>query len=201
MIKVIAFDLGGVLFAEGKSFLAEKLKKETNYDSNLVVNILKSSKSIDLRKGLLTDKEFWNWVQEQLPESYDSQLIKKMWYDSYLLDENIFALIKKLHGKIKLIVFSGNIKSRIEYLDKKYGFRKLFDREVYSFDFHLNKPDRTFLEVMIREAGAEPNEIAYIDDNVGDAVFAKELGVNLIIYSRGKMDQLQKELRKLGVDL
>jgi len=199
MIKSIAFDLGGVLFSEGKSFLAERLRKETGYDSDLVINVLKSPKSIDLRKGLLTDEEFWNWTKEQLPEGYDSQLIKQMWYESYLPDKDIFELIKKLNGKIRLIAFSGNIESRINYLDKKYDFRKFFDKEVYSFDFHLNKPEQKFVEEMIREAGVKPNEIVYIDDTVKDTAPAKKLGIQVIIYTRGKIKQLEKELRKLEV--
>ena len=94
MIKVIVFDLGGVLFAEGKAVLIKRLSKEKDYDKDVVLSILKSPKSIDLRKGLITDEEFWNWAQKQLPNDYDAQLIKKEWYDSYLLDQDILELAK-----------------------------------------------------------------------------------------------------------
>ena len=201
MIKVIAFDLGGVLFAEGKSVLIKRLSKEKDYDKDVVLSILKSPKSIDLRKGLITDEEFWTWAQKQLPNDYDAQLIKKEWYDSYLLDRDILELAKSLKNKYQLIIFSGNIKSRIKYLDEKYDFRRYFDKEVYSFDYHLNKPQKEFVEVMIKEAGVKPEEIAYIDDYLKDAAPAKELRVNIIIYSKGQIDKLQKELQQIGVDL
>ncbi len=43
-VKALVFDLGGVLFQEGKSVAIEKLFREKNYDKNIVLNILKSRK-------------------------------------------------------------------------------------------------------------------------------------------------------------
>ncbi|OQX50795.1 hypothetical protein B5M47_03005 [candidate division CPR3 bacterium 4484_211] len=201
MIKAIAFDLGGVLFAEGKSVLVKKLSGDYQYDPSIVLNLLNSPKSIDLRKGLVSDAEFWSWAQEQLPEGYDAQLIKKEWYDSYLLDKDIKALIEKLQGKYKLLVFSGNIESRVEYLDQKYGFRKLFDIEVYSHDYHLCKPEKEFVEAMIKASGVKPEEIVYIDDKEKDAAVARPFGVNVILYSRGNITQLLNELKNYQVSV
>jgi len=201
MIKAIAFDLGGVLFAEGKSVVVKKLSEDYQYDPSIVLDILKSSKSIDLRKGLLSDREFWSWAQEQLPEGYEAQLIKNEWYDSYLLDEDIKALIDRLRGKYKLIAFSGNIKSRVEYLDQKYGFRKFFDIEIYSYDYHLSKPEKEFVEAMVRASGVEPEEIVYIDDQERYASLAIPLGVNVILYSRGSIKQLLMELKDYRISV
>lgn len=199
MIKVIAFDLGGVFFAEGKSVAVKKLSKEHGYEEGVVLKLLKCHKSLELRKGLISDEEFWNWVQEQLPSGYDAQLIKKEWYDGYVLDTDILNLVKSLKGNYKLMVFSGNIKSRVEYLDKKYDFRKYFDVEVYSHDFHLCKPEREFVEAMIKESGVNPDEIAYVEDDERSSAEALNFGVKAIIYSRGKIRELKEELRKLGV--
>ncbi len=200
MIKVIAFDLGGVLFAEGKSVLMKKLSKEYGYDRGIVLEILKSPKSIDLRKGLITDEEFWEWAQENLPPEYDTLLIKKEWYDSYILDKDIFDLIKKLRGRYKLIAFSGNIKSRVEYLDRKYDFRKYFDVEVYSYDYHLTKQEKGFVEIMIKKSGVLPEEIAYVDDNEKYLDAAKECSINVLVYSRGQLKRLFRRLKDLGVN-
>jgi HAD superfamily hydrolase (TIGR01509 family) len=201
MVKAIAFDLGGVLFAEGKSVLVKKLSEDYQYDPGIVLKILKSPKSIDLRNGLLSDEGFWSWAQGQLPDGYDAQLIKKEWYDSYLIDEDIKALLGKLQGKYKLLVFSGNIESRVEYLDQKYGFRKLFDIEVYSYDYHLCKPEREFVEAMIKASGVKPEEVVYIDDEEKAAAAAAPLGVNVIIYSRGNITQLLDDLKKHQVSV
>lgn len=201
MIRAISFDLGGVLFAEGKSVAVEKLARERRYDRDAVLRVLVSPKSVDLRKGLIGDEEFWAWAKQQLPEGYDTQLIRKAWYDGYVLDEDIFRLAQRLKENYKIIAFSGNVRSRVEFLEQKYRFRSLFDIEVYSFDRHHTKPDQEFVRIMIEQSGFRPEEIVYIEDNEPYAQPARELGVKVVIYSRGKIEALVEDLRRLGVVL
>jgi len=197
--KAIIFDLGGVLFMEGKSVAIEKLFQEKNYDKDVVLNTLKSHKSFDLRAGLITDKEFWNFIQQKLPQGYDAVTIKNYWYDGYILDEDIFNLVKKLNGKYKLFIFSGNIKSRVEYLEKKYNFRKYFDFEIYSYEYHLNKSKREFIDVLIEKSGLNPQEMIYIDDNEEFLKPAKELGMKTVVYETGNIHDLENKLRSFGI--
>jgi HAD superfamily hydrolase (TIGR01509 family) len=199
MIKTVVIDLGGVLFSEGKSVVLEKLATVHAYDRKLIGAILSSPESISLRKGLMSDEDFWQWAQQQLPSNYDSRLIQQEWYESYILDQDVYELIASLRKKYSIIAFSGNIKSRIDFLETKYCFRHLFDIEVYSFDFHLTKPEREFVEIMIEKSGVRPEEIVYIDDNDSYAKPARELGVNVIIYRRGESSRLQQELRRYGL--
>jgi HAD superfamily hydrolase (TIGR01509 family) len=199
MIKTVVIDLGGVLFSEGKSVALEKLATVHAYDRKLIGAILSSPQSISLRKGLMSDEDFWQWAQQQLPSNYDSRLIQQEWYDGYILDQDVYELIASLRKKYSIIAFSGNIKSRIDYLEAKYRFRHLFDVEVYSFDFHLTKPEREFVEVMIEKSGVRPEEIVYIDDNDSYAKPARELGVNVIIYRRGESSGLRQELIRYGL--
>jgi putative hydrolase of the HAD superfamily len=199
MIRAIVFDLGGVLFSEGKAVAIEKLATVHGYDRKLVGAILSSPKSIQLRKGLVSDEEFWLWAQQQLPSNYDSRLIQREWYDGYLLDKDIYDLIASLQKKFSLIAFSGNIKSRVAFLEEKYRFRRLFNIEVYSFDFHMTKPEGEFVRFMIERSGVRPEEIVYIDDNDSYTTPARDLGVNVVIYQRGEIERLRQELRRLGV--
>ena len=201
MIEAMAVDLGGVLFSEGKSVALEKLARLYGYDRDLVGAVLSSPKSIALRSGLVSDAEFWGWAQQQLPPSYDSRLIKQEWYEGYILDQEVYDLIADLRKKYLIIAFSGNIKSRIDYLEEKYRFRHLFDLEIYSFDFNLTKPDRAFVDVMIAKSGVRAEEIVYLDDNDSYAQPARELGVKVVIYRRGEMSRVLQELRRYGVEL
>jgi HAD superfamily hydrolase (TIGR01509 family) len=201
MIKTVVVDLGGVLFSEGKSVAVEFLATHHKYDGKLVAGILSSPKSILLRKGLLADGEFWQWAQQQLPPNYDCRVIQQEWYNGYVLDDDIYALIAELQKKYSIIAFSGNIKSRIDFLEEKYRFRHLFNLEIYSFDYHMTKPERGFVEVMIEKSGVAPEEIVYIDDNDSYAKPARELGVHVIIYRRGGVRQLREELQRCGVTL
>jgi HAD superfamily hydrolase (TIGR01509 family) len=199
MIRTVVVDLGGVLFSEGKSVALEKLATAHRYDRKLVGAILSSPKSILLRKGLVSDEDFWQWVQQELPSNYDGRLIRQEWYDGYILDKDVHALIAALQEKYSIIAFSGNIKSRVDYLENKYHFRHLFDIEIYSFDFHLTKPEREFVKVMIEKSEVRPVEIVYIDDNESYTKPARELGVNVIIHQCGETERLRQELKRYGL--
>jgi putative hydrolase of the HAD superfamily len=199
VIKTVVVDLGGVLFSEGKSVALDQLAATHGYDRRLVGAILSSSQSILLRKGLLSDAEFWQWVEQQLPSGYDCRLIKNQWYAGYVLDDEIRALISDLRKKYRIVAFSGNIKSRVAFLEDKYHFRHLFDVEVYSFDFHMTKPERAFVETMIAKSAARPEEIVYIDDNDIYGQPARDLGVNVIIHRQGDTAGLRAALRQHGV--
>ncbi len=199
MIRAIVFDLGGVLFSEGKAVALEKLAAAHGYERKLVGAILSSPESIQLRKGLIPDEDFWQWAQHRLPSGYDSRLIQQEWYNGYVLDKDIYELIASLQKKYSMIAFSGNIKSRVAFLEEKYHFRHLFDIEVYSFDFHMTKPEPEFVQVMIEKSGVRPEEIVYIEDNESYAKPARDLGVSVVIYQRGEIERLRQELRRQGV--
>ena len=201
MIKAVAVDLGGVLFAEGKSVAAATLANTQGYDKNTVIAIFTSAKSFDLRRGLLSDEQFWSWARDQLPEDYDTKLIRQAWHDGYLIDGDILDLLRVLKPRYTLIAFSSNIKSRIEYLDAKYGFRRYFDKEVYSFDYQLDKPQQAFAERLLEQAECRPQEIVYIDDQASALVPAKKLGINTVVYSRGEIAALRKSLSGYSISL
>jgi HAD superfamily hydrolase (TIGR01509 family) len=200
MVKTVVVDLGGVLFSEGKSVALDKLAATYGYDRSLIGAILSSPQSISLRQGLMTDGDFWQWAQQQLPSSYDTRLIKNEWYNGYILDEEIYTLVSNLRKKCRIVAFSGNIKSRVAFLERKYHFRHLFDVEVYSFDFHMTKPERAFVETMIQRSGRRAEEIVYIDDNDAYAQPARDLGVKVIIHRQGDTAGLRTALRQQGVD-
>lgn len=110
-IRIIAFDLGGVLFSEGKSSAVPALRA-IGYDPAIVLPFLSGPKASALRRGELTDEQFWiQWLQygfqdvtgshllcfrPQLPAGYDALAIKNAWYNGYVLDEDIAALVKEL---------------------------------------------------------------------------------------------------------
>ncbi len=200
MIKTVVFDLGGVLFSEGKSIAVKKLAKQYQYSEEIIMQILTSTQSIELRKGVSTDEAFWNWAQKQLPEGYDAQTIKKTWYDSYVLDREIFDLVKRLSRRYRIAAFSGNIKSRIEYFERKYDFQKFFDEKVYSYEVHLDKPEMAFVQCLLQRLDQRPEEIVYIDDEMSAATPAAALGINVLIYSRGAIEELHTRLSTLGVE-
>jgi HAD superfamily hydrolase (TIGR01509 family) len=201
MIKVLAFDLGGVLFSNGGKVLAERLKNQKKYDPKIILDLIYTKESRLLRTGKMSDKEFWAFAQKMLPNGYNAEEIKKFWYDCYELDKDIFALMQKLRKKFTIIAFSGNIRSRVLYLERKYHFRHIFHKEVYSFDHGVSKPKKAFIRALIKEAGVHPSEILYVDDRKREIIHAKVLGINVLLYQSGKIGDLKKRFGKLGIEI
>lgn len=201
MIRAVSFDLGGVLFLEGKSVLCRTLERE-GYDSSLVSKFLTSEHARKLRNGIITDEEFLEAAGKELPDEYDVEVIFKQWYDSYELDKDIFDLVRLLRKRgYKTVAFSGNIKSRVEYLDEKYDFRRHFDVEVYSYDYGLGKSDPLFTQKMIKATGFNSGEIVHVDDSERIASIIKNEGVNVIVYSKGEIELLRGALKGYGVEV
>ena len=199
MIKAAVFDLGGVLFSEGKQRAADELARQYGYDRDVILKVFVSPGSVDLRKGFITNDAFWDGARGELPGGYDVSLIQEAWHRGYIRDEDIHRLIQALKGQYKIIAFSDNTRDRIDFLERRYGFRKLFDVEVYSFEHGLSKQDRRFTELMIRESGCEPTELAYVDDDRDKVAAARELGVNVLVLRTGRTGELTAGLRRLGM--
>ncbi len=199
MIKVIALDLGGVLFSDATPIAAQSLEREHGYDPAIIRGLLHSPESGQLRRGRLTDEEFWSWAQTILPKGYDTDLIREVYYDSFILDPGVMSLMQRLHGKYTLMAFSGNIQSRDANLDRKYDFRKWFDREVYSYDHGMSKPEPGFFEAMLREAGVPGDQIFYVDDKDYYAPLCAQHGVHLHVYRRGEIRALDDAMRNAGI--
>jgi FMN phosphatase YigB (HAD superfamily) len=52
---------------------------------------------------------------------------------------------------------------------------------------------------MIEQSDCRPQEIVYIEDNDRYAEPARELGVRVLLYSKGEIRKLEAELHALGV--
>lgn len=198
-IKSIVFDLGGVLFTEGKSVALEVLSRNYGYDPAIVGEVLTCALSRDMRKGLITEEAFWSWVEGQISRDYDARTIRDEWYKGYALDRDVFKLVKRLKGDYRLVAFSENIRDRVAYLDEQYRFRELFDVEIYSYDHHAGKRDPEFLEILLTTLGDQPGEILYIDNSRDVLDLAEQRGLNVAHYTTGQIKKIEPIIRKLGI--
>ncbi len=198
-VKTIVFDLGGVLFTEGKSVALEVLSRAYGYDPDIVTEILTCPFSREMRKGLVSEGDFWSWVEGQIPQGYDARVIREEWYEGYVLDRDVWDLVKRLKGRYRLVVFSENTSDRVAYLDEKYRFRELFDLEVYSFDHHAGKRDRQFLDVLLATLRDRPEEILYIDNSAQVLEWSEGRGVNTVLYTTGQIARIEAALQRLGI--
>ena len=70
------------------------------------------------------------------------------------LNENIIEKLKDKQFKLGLL--SVHAKEWIEYCDKKYGYHRLFDSTLYSFEIAVSKPDKKAYRTILQRLNSKP---------------------------------------------
>ncbi len=115
-------------------------------------------------------------------EEEDKEHIKNIWFNSYIPNYGMFDLIKSLKKNYRLVVFSGNVKRRIDFLNKRYNFLKYFHDTIFSYDYHHNKEEIEFYYELLDHINCEPNQALLIDDSSKAVKIARSIGLNAIIF-------------------
>jgi len=198
-IKTIVFDLGGVYFTRGTYLAIIKLMDLYNIDNFFLLYEIFGDKyqkeGYLLRKGLITLDEFKARVGEKLhiPREDHGHIIK-IWFGSYLPHYKIKELVVDLRENYRLVIFSGNIKERINFLNERYGFLNYFDDWVFSYDYQKNKNDIEFYKELLKHIKCQTSETILIDDEQKNVEFGQSFGLNAIqyYYTEHLIEQLQK---------
>ncbi|MFX1497709.1 MAG: HAD family hydrolase [Promethearchaeota archaeon] len=203
-IKTIIFDLGGVYFTRGTILALEKLKDiyDLNYrDLFLFFRDIPGSEGYLIRQGLITMNEFEKRFYSKFNiEETNTQIIRYIWFGAYVPHYGMKEIIKQLKEKnYNLVIFSGNIRERVEFLNQRYNFLKYFTTVVFSYDFKKNKNDIAFYEHLISQIGCKPQEAIFIDDEHKNIEIAKTLGFNCVPFYY--TEQLVDSLKKYNIDL
>jgi len=198
-IKTIVFDLGGVYFTSGSVLAIEKIKEIYHIENETLLKEIFTDKPTTegylLRKGLITIDEFEEQLFKKLGiDQKEKKHTRYIWFGSYCVHYGIEELLKILKNNYRLVIFSGNVRERIEYLDKKCGFLRHFDDTVFSFDYEKNKNEIEFYKELIQHLGCEPSEALLIDDEKKNIMIARSLGINGIhyYYTEKLIDDLKK---------
>ncbi|MFX1371763.1 MAG: HAD-IA family hydrolase [Promethearchaeota archaeon] len=201
-IKTIIFDLGGVYFTPGSFLAIEKIREIYDIKNEKLLRDFFSdepnSEGNLLRRGFMTIDEFEEKLFSKLEiNKKERKHTRYIWFGSYCIHYGIEDLIKRLKMKYRLLIFSGNIRERVEYLNKKCDFLKYFDDTVFSFDYHKNKNDIEFYEELIKHIKCTPSEALLIDDEKKNIKIARSLGFKGIHYYY--TEKLIEDLKNYGV--
>jgi len=203
-IKTLVFDLGGVYFTSGTYLAIEKIKEIYDIeDESLLKEIFHDNQNTEgnlIRRGLITIDEFEERVFLKLNiQNKEKDHIRYIWFGSYCLHYGIEKIIKELRKNYRLVIFSGNIRERVEYLNKKCEFLKYFDDTVFSFDYHTSKDNLEFYKELIDHINCNPSEAILIDDEKKNIQLARSIGFNGIHFYY--TEKLIKDLKKYNINI
>lgn len=164
MIKVIAFDLVGVLVNEKDVNLSEV---EEKLERMFGPNLNDADYMIEARKILEKDSMIMNITETLIDKLYKVK------------DREIFKNIKEKHNNVKVIIATNHLSFVRNFIGESFNVDYLDDL-IISAEIHKIKPNSDFYEYILNKYNIDSTELLFLDDNVDNIKGAKQLGINTI---------------------
>lgn len=180
MIKVIAFDLVGVLVKEKDIELSSdesKLERMFGPNINDTDYLSKASNMIEENLDIMTTTK--NIIQK-LYEVKNKEIMKK---------------IKVAEENIKIVIATNHLSYIRSFIEKNFD-KVYLDDIVISAEINKIKPNTDFYEHILHKFNVNPNELLFLDDNIENINGADKLGINTIKVEKN-MDLLNEILNFL----
>ncbi len=198
MIKVILFDLGGVLFTNGTRIVAKYIAEKHHKNVDDVYNLFNYSDIGNAyREGKIARDEFWDQFKENLKIKDSTDELEQKWNDFYEIIEETKEILDELRKEYKVYFLSDQIKERAVATDKKYGFIKWFHGGIFSHEVGVRKPNIEIYKLALKKVGARAEEVLFIDDKEINLPPAEKVGMKILLYS--SPDHLREELGRRGI--
>lgn len=164
MIKIIAFDLVGVLVNEKD---IELTKEEDKLERMFGNNINDSDYLIEARKIIAKDSILMRTTEELINKIYKVK------------DKNIFSKIKKLNRNLKIIIATNHVSFVRKFVGESFGV-DFIDDVLISAEIHKIKPNADFYEHILHKYNIKASELLFLDDNTENIEGANKLEINTI---------------------
>ncbi|SRR5258708_2102252 len=173
MIKVIAFDYGGVLGTEANAWNTTfKNVLEAGNITIEEINQIWNDHWPKLRVGKEEIDEFWSG-NEKLRELYNN---------SITIDEEMLGFTKSLKQNYKLVILSNDTKDWMDAKIKRFSLLKTFSKVYCSGNLGVAKPDKEIFEYVLNDLQIEPDELLFIDNQKNNIEAANLLGIKTILF-------------------
>ena len=107
--------------------------------------------------------------------------------EKFYFHEDVLEVIPRLSEKYKLGVVSDTWPS-LDRVFRNVGLRNYFSTFVMSSILGVIKPNQLMFTTALNELNLKPEEVIFIDDNIGHVDGAKDLGIQSILMVREDID-------------
>jgi len=179
-IKVLLFDLGGVLIDIDPSITINTLKsmsKKSSEDFNaLDYKYYKEESSLlnfffEYEKGNINDDKFRDGIRKFANFDLSNDKIDHIWnYVIVKINKDLLDVVLSLKNRYKIMILSNTNFIHKVYYDKLvvdiYGknLKQLFDKVFYSYEIRSRKPELEIYQKVIDESSYSGKEILFFDD-------------------------------------
>ena len=200
-IKNIIFDLGGVILNIDYHLTINAFKNMGVENFEKLFSQAQQNGLFDkLDKGQVSPQEFRNNLRELVKFSLSDSAINHAW-NAMLLDfpHHRIELLVNVRKHYKTFLLSNTNAIHIEeynqILERTFGYKNLsflFNKEYYSHEIGMRKPDKGVFLHIIKENLIQPEETLFIDDSIQHVEAAKNLGINAYHLNIPKGESIEK---------
>lgn len=190
MIKAIIFDNAGVIMTEAYWLWLHDNIPDLEEKKDFFLDI---SHKVD--RSEITPSQFLDHLAKA--SGKDSDQVQKEILNTFVLNEEIYELIKKLKKNYKIGLLSNFISQWLKLLFSKYNLEKLFDAMVVSTEHNMIKPDPKIYHLISKMLGVKPQEAIFTDDRKSNIKGAEDVGMKGILFINSK--DLKENLKKLDI--
>ncbi len=181
-MKILLVDADDVAIRK-LGYFSEKISKEFNVPMDKVSpfynNEFRQAQrgKADLKAELIKYLPQWNWSK-----SVDEFVGYWFTTDAHP-DERVFSHIERLRAAgIRVYLASDQERYRAEYMCESLDFNNRLDGCFFSYKLGCKKSEPAFFEQVLRQLGAYPADVTFLDDDQTNVDVAAEFGIDARIY-------------------
>jgi glucose-1-phosphatase len=183
MVKIIIFDLGGVILKFDHHITTRRISDMSGIPEPKIYNYIFCSELEKLfDTGKIGAKDFFNRVMRGLNINLGWEDFRLAWADIFQVNPGIEGLLRELKEKFKLCLLSNTNEIHFDYVKEKFPILNIFDEYFLSYKLHSRKPDSEIFKAVLDRYKVDPQECIYIDDVQEYVDKASEIGLMGIRY-------------------
>jgi len=191
-MKKYIFDIGGVLLNFNINKLTDSIAKNKRCEPTNIRNLFKMDLIYKVETGKMKCSDFYiNHIKSNIPEmSYEEWI--EAWMDNYSINLTGMKLLEKLKKKGNKVYILSNL---AEYnkiaIEKKFpDFFSLCERNFFSYELGLFKPDINIFNEVSRIINEKPENCVFLDDMEENVSGARNAGMIGIHFSNDNLDSI-----------
>jgi len=198
-IRVVIFDVGGVLTAETDAALREDIQRTLGIPPQLFSECWPGLTDL-FGRGIITEEEFWEQMvaagRAANPLPAESLLMREF-LRGFQRNEEVFGLVERLRAaNYRTAILSNTIAPHAAY-HQEHGTYTGFDPVILSHQVRMRKPAANIFAHALTTLGVQPAEAVLVDDLKNNILGARANGMHAIFFQNAA--QLEVGLQKLGL--
>lgn len=198
-LKLIFFDLGGVLVTVNTSRAVQKLAEALGTSVSAAEIYWKQHDLVHLQyeRGALTTEQWLNRMEGEF-EQFDRSQLLSVFTDIFEINGEVVKIAQKLSSSLVTSLLSNTNPLHFYRIMCDYPELHFFRDPVASFQVNALKPEREIYQYACERLSHQPHQCAFIDDRIENVQAANDFGMLGIHYQ--SPEQLKTELRNIGIN-